>query len=165
MTILKCKRLHESALLPERKTQGAAGYDLTWCAALDTIITPERIKLDFENQEVVGGVIQPWSSILLSTGLQLKIPDEHYGRIAPRSGLALKGVTVGAGVVDADYRGHVKVLLYTMESSVTLKKGDRIAQLILERISTPPVMEMDASEELSDTKRGDSGFGSTGMSG
>ncbi len=83
------------------------------------------------------------------------------GRIAPRSGLAAKNfIDTGAGVIDADYRGPVKVLLFNHgESDFEVKEGDRIAQLVIERIYTPEVVEV---EELEESVRGAGGFGSTG---
>lgn len=84
------------------------------------------------------------------------------GRIAPRSGLAAKNfIDTGAGVIDADYRGPVKVLLFNHgEADFEMKEGDRIAQLIVERIYTPEVVEV---QELEPSVRGAGGFGSTGM--
>lgn len=83
------------------------------------------------------------------------------GRIAPRSGLASKNfIDTGAGVIDADYRGPVKVLLFNhAETDFAIKEGDRIAQLVLERIYTPEVVEV---QELEESVRGAGGFGSTG---
>ena len=80
-------------------------------------------------------MILPRDKALISTGLQMQIPLGNYGRIAPRSGLAVKHfIDVGAGVIDADYRGEVKVLLFNFGSdSFTVEKGDRIAQLIIEK--------------------------------
>ena len=83
---------------------------------------------------------------------------------APRSGLAWKNfIDTGAGVIDADYRGEVKVLLFNHESTdFAVKRGDRVAQLILEKISTPEVVAVD---DLDASDRGAGGFGSTGVSG
>ena len=91
------------------------------------------------------------------------MPRGTYGRIAPRSGLAAKhGVDVGAGVIDADYRGEVKILLINhSDVKFDIKKGDRIAQLVLERIS---LAELNEVSELEETQRGQKGFGSTGVS-
>lgn len=91
-------------------------------------------------------------------------PEGTYGRIAPRSGLASKHfIDTGAGVIDADYRGEVKVLLFNhSDVDYEVKKGDRVAQLVLERIYTPEVMEV---ENLEESVRGAGGFGSTGYSG
>jgi dUTP pyrophosphatase len=90
------------------------------------------------------------------------IPHGHYGRVAPRSGLAWKkSIDVGAGVIDEDYRGNVGVILFNFgDEDFVIKQGDRVAQLILEKISTPEVEEVD---ELPETSRGDGGFGSTGI--
>jgi dUTP pyrophosphatase len=88
-------------------------------------------------------------------------PPLTDGRIAPRSGLASKHmIDTGAGVIDADYRGQVKVLLFNHgDNDFEVKEGDRVAQLVLERIYTPEVMEVQVLEE---SIRGEGGFGSTG---
>ena len=100
----------------------------------------------------------------MRTGLSIAIPENTYARIAPRSGLAVKKfLDTGAGVVDYDYRGEVGVVLFNhSEEDFEVKVGDRIAQLILERISMAGCVEAD---ELFDTERGGAGFGSTGVSG
>jgi deoxyuridine 5'-triphosphate nucleotidohydrolase len=99
---------------------------------------------------------------LVRTGLSLKIPKRHYGRIAERSGLALNfGLRIGRGVVDRDYRGEVKLIIHnTTEERYTINKGDRVAQLIIEKIKDVQVKEV-KTLSLS-TKRGRQGFGSTG---
>ena len=104
--------------------------------------------------------IEPHRSALVDTGIQVEIPSHCYGRIAPKSGLAVKHSTdVGAGVVDADYRGNVKVLLFNFgEAPYHVQKGEAVAQLICERIALPNVQIVD---QLSTTKRGKDGFGST----
>jgi dUTP pyrophosphatase len=134
------KRLSGDAYLPERASEGAAGYDLR--AARDVVVEPQ-------------------GRALVATDLTFGLPEGTYARIAPRSGLAWKhGIAIGAGVIDADYRGNVGVLMFNhSDQPVEVKKGDRIAQVILERILTPPILEVDS---LSDTRRGESGFGSTG---
>ena len=139
--VLKVQKLNNNAALPKRSTAGAAGYDL--CASQDCIIP-------------AGG------KGLVPTGLSISFPAGLYARIAPRSGLALKKfIDVGAGVVDADYRGEVGVVLFNHgDQDFQVKMGDRIAQLILERIDTPPVEEVSG---LGETVRGTSGFGSTGI--
>ncbi len=100
---------------------------------------------------------------LVSTDLTIIIPPGTYGRVAPRSGLAVKnGISTGAGVVDADYRGEVKVVLFNHSNiDFEVKQGDRIAQLVLEKIMTPDVVIITA-EQLTETDRGEAGFGSTG---
>lgn len=95
------------------------------------------------------------------TDIQIELPQQCYGRIAPRSGLAAKNfIDVGAGVVDEDYRGNIGVVMFNhADTAFEVKKGDRIAQLICERIFYPTIEEVD---KLSDTVRGAGGFGSTG---
>lgn len=99
---------------------------------------------------------------LVPTDLSIAIPEGTYARVAPRSGLAWKhGIDVGAGVIDADYRGPVGVILFNhSDVDFNVKLGDRIAQMILETIVTPEVVEV---EDLDETVRGVSGFGSTGV--
>jgi len=140
--ILRVKKLNEQAVLPFRASKLAAGYDLSSCE--DTLI-PARGKA------------------LVKTGLSIAVPEDCYGRIAPRSSLAWKNhIDVGAGVIDADYRGPVGVVLFNhSEVEFKISKGDRIAQLIIERIATPQVVEVD---DIEDTERGQGGFGSTGKS-
>jgi len=137
---LQVKKLSESAKIPCRGSDGAAGYDLY--SAHDCVI-PARGK----------GMVK--------TDISIAIPYGTYARIAPRSGLAWKNsIDTGAGVVDYDYRGPVGVILFNhSDVDFAVSKGDRVAQMILEKIVTPEILEV---EELSDTKRGAGGFGSTG---
>ena len=133
------KRLCNNAALPRRGTDGSAGYDLS----------AER-------------VVPAKGKGIVKTGLAISFPPGMYARIAPRSGLAVKKlIDVGAGVIDQDYRGEVGVVLFNHgDSDFQVKQGDRIAQLILEKIETPIVQEV---QELNETKRGTGGFGSTGI--
>ncbi len=103
---------------------------------------------------------------VVRTGLAIAIPENTYARIAPRSGLAVKNfLDTGAGVVDYDYRGEVGVVLFNhSEVDYEVKVGDRVAQLILERISMAGVEEV-TDGELFATERGAGGFGSTGVQG
>eukprot|EP01029_Cantina_marsupialis_P028172 TRINITY_DN775816_c0_g1_i1.p1 TRINITY_DN775816_c0_g1~~TRINITY_DN775816_c0_g1_i1.p1 ORF type:complete len:241 (-),score=76.44 TRINITY_DN775816_c0_g1_i1:206-886(-) len=141
MEVLLVKKLNEDAYLPVRGSPDAAGYDLSSCQ--DCVIAAR-------------------GKGLVKTGLSMKIPKNCYGRVAPRSGLAWKKhIDVGAGVIDCDYRGPVGVVLFNHgEEDFAIKKGDRIAQLILERISMADIEEV---EELDETERGAGGFGSTKM--
>ena len=97
---------------------------------------------------------------LFKTGLSLAIPSGYYGRVAPRSGLALKkGIDVMAGVIDADYRGELGVILINLgEEPVQINAGDKIAQLIIETCHRCKFVEV---ADLSNTDRGSGGFGST----
>lgn len=136
---LLVKKLDPNAVLPERKSDGAAGYDI--CCLEKRVILP------------------PNSHKLVSTGLSFTVPEGTYGQLASRSGLSVKGVSVGAGVIDRDYTGEVKVLLFNHTSEkVYLNEKDRIAQLIIKKIELPVVEEVDSLET---TVRGENGFGST----
>lgn len=139
-SLLKFKRLTTNATLPTRGSSAAAGLDLY-------SIDPVHLS--------------PKQRALVRTGLAVAIPDGYYGRVAPRSGLATKnGIDVLAGVIDADYRGEIQCLLYnTGDETVELPAQTKICQLIIEKIVTPAVVWAD---ELPDTPRGESGFGSTG---
>ncbi|RYO94945.1 hypothetical protein DL763_003841 [Monosporascus cannonballus] len=137
---LLVKKLSEKARLPTRGSAFAAGYDL-YAAKATTV--PARGKA------------------LVDTDISIAVPAGTYGRIAPRSGLAAKHfIDTGAGVIDADYRGPVKVLLFNhSEADFAVAEGDRVAQLVVERIYTPEVVEV---AELEESVRGAGGFGSTG---
>lgn len=139
-TTLKVSLRSAAATPPKRCSALAAGYDVY--ASSD-------------------GVVPARSKAVIPTGVAVAVPDGTYGRIAPRSGLAAKhSIDVGAGVIDADYRGEVHVLLFNhSDVDFSVSKGDRIAQLILERIETPPVELVGGLDE---TARGDGKFGSTG---
>jgi dUTP pyrophosphatase len=132
------------AKLPSRGSPGAAGYDLY-------AANPEPIIIQGQSGRA-----------LVPTGIQVVLPPGTYGRVAPRSGLAVKkGISVGAGVIDIDYTGEIGVLIINHgDDDFTVAAGERVAQLILERIMTPEVVELDA---VSDTQRGSGGFGSTGV--
>ena len=99
---------------------------------------------------------------MVQTDLQIQLPEGCYGRIAPRSGLALKHhIDIGGGIVDEDYRGNLGVILYNhSDVPFTVSRGDRIAQLICQQICYPKLEEV---KVLSITERGDRGFGSTGI--
>merc|ERR1719282_1431133 len=133
-------KLSDKAIVPSKGSEKAAGYDL--CSAYDYVI-PAKGK------------------ILAKTDLQVKVPHGTYGRIAPRSGLAWKNhIDIGAGVVDEDYRGNLGVVMFNhAESAFVVKKGDRIAQLVCEKIAYPDIKVLDTLDE---TDRGSGGFGSTG---
>lgn len=125
--------------------------------------TPASVGCDLHSHE--DAVIKPGKRALVSTGLKLEIPYGIGAYVCPRSGLAIKnGITVlnAPGVIDSDYRGEIKVILHNAgEEEFYVKKGDRIAQLIFF-----PIIQaiFQRSEELSETDRGEGGFGSTGIS-
>lgn len=135
----------------ERGSDGAAGLDIA------AFLTPEN-GYEYEL------TLSPGERLAIPTGIYVAVPEGHYGRVAPRSGLAFKhGIDVLAGVIDSDYRGEVKViLLNTGHLSVTISNQERIAQLIIEKIAMPAVDEVDILSELGTTDRGTGSFGSTG---
>ena len=139
---INVKKLSENATIPTQGSAFAAGYDLY--AAEDSVV-------------VCG------SRKLIKTNISMEITPGYYGRIAPRSGLAYKnGIDVLAGVIDSDYRGDIGVILYNTDSNIdfSVKKGDRIAQIIFEACHSALFME---SEKLDNTLREAGGFGSTGV--
>lgn len=143
MTTLRVKRLSENAILPVRGSSLAAGYDL---ASAEEVLVPAHGKA------------------IAKTDLAMVIPVGHYGRIAPRSGFSWKKHTdIGAGVIDADYRGNIGVVIFNhSDQDITVTPGDRVAQLILEKCSILDVEDV-GEDDLDETNRGEEGFGSTGM--
>jgi len=140
MTQLLVKKTNSNGIIPTRGSSNAIGLDL------------------YSNETVV---IPAGKQMIVSTGIAIKTPPGTYGRIAPRSGLAVKyGIHVGAGVIDPDYTGEVGVVLFNLGTeSFQVKSGDRIAQLILEQAV---MAQVHVVESLTVTSRGSSGFGSTG---
>lgn len=131
---------HVNAKLPSRGSRSSAGWDLYASSSC---------------------LVKARSRTLCSTGIKMSIPEGQYGRIAPRSGLASRhSIDVGAGVIDADYRGELKVLLVNnSDIDYSVHVGDKVAQLIIEKISTEPLLLVPS---LGETERGEGGFGSTG---
>ncbi len=143
--VLKIKKLRDGAVIPKRATPGSAGMDLY--AVLDEEKTIEKGEI-----------------LLVPTGIAIELPDENYvAYLFARSGLAIKhGITLAncVGVIDSDYRGEVCVGLVNVSNTpYTITPGERIAQLVISPVSLIPTVEIDT---LSDTERGEGGFGSTG---
>ncbi len=132
--------------LPEYKTNGSAGLDL--CSSSEEIIT-----------------IRHFDVKLIPTNLVLEIPEGYEAQVRPRSGLAMKnGITVlnTPGTIDSDYRGEVKVLLINFgKEDFAVNFGDRIAQLVISKYEKISLVQ---SDMVSETERGDGGYGSTGIS-
>lgn len=130
--------------LPGAASAGSAGVDLR--AAVDDEV-----------------VLQPGERLAVPTGLVLEIPPGREGQVRPRSGLALRhGVTLAnpPGTIDSDYRGEVKVLLIHLgDAPLTIRRGDRIAQLVVARVER---VAWEEADELGESDRGEGGFGSTG---
>lgn len=147
MATIPVRRLSDRAQLPRQMTAGAAGYDLYACLAEDA-----RLE------------IPPGGRLAVPTGIAMAIPIGHEGQVRPRSGLAARhGVTVlnAPGTIDADYRGEIRVLLINHgQAAFAIEHGDRVAQLVLARVTTAQLSEV---ESLPSTDRGEGGFGSTGV--
>lgn len=141
--MFRVAKLHPQAIVPKMAKAGDAGLDL---ASVERIDIPARGRA------------------LVDIGISLEIPLGYYGRVAPRSGLAVKhGICVGAGVIDSSYRGVIKVLLFNhSDTAFTVVPGDRIAQIIFEQIAPAVDLVEIQPYELSATDRGYGGFGSTG---
>lgn len=137
---LEFTQLDPSAKLPTRGSHFAAGLDL------------------YSNEHVT---IAPQGRAVVKTGLSVAIPHGYYGRVAPRSGLAVEcGLDVLAGVIDSDYRGELMCALINLGSEpIEILVGMRMAQLVIEAIATPEAVW---SDSLSQTARGHGGMGSTG---
>ncbi|RME53984.1 dUTP diphosphatase [Candidatus Woesearchaeota archaeon] len=138
--VIPVKKLTDSATLPTYAKEDDAGLDL------------------YSTHEAT---ILPGERALIKTGIALAIPQGHAGLIWPRSGLSAKhGIDVLAGVVDAGYRGEVGVvLLNTGKNAVTLRKGERVAQLLIQPVNHAELKEVDT---LPESQRAQGGFGSTG---
>ena len=141
---VQIRRLRPDAVMPKYMTEHAAGLDL--CAAIDGPID-----------------IAPHERVAIGTGLAFALPPGYEGQLRPRSGLAREhGITLvnSPGTLDADFRGHVMVLLINHgTSTVRIETGQRIAQLVIAPVAQPELVEVEA---LSETARGAGGFGSTG---
>lgn len=143
---VKFKKIHPKAVIPEYKSSAAAGFDF--------------------HAVVESGVIEiprgTWK--LIDTGLSVEIPVGYEIQVRPRSGLALRhGIQIlnTPGTVDADYRGPLKIMLMNHgEKTFQVRQGDRIAQGVVASVPPTSILEV---EKLSDTERGEKGFGSTGV--
>ena len=138
------KKLSSSAVVPENAYQGDAGYDL--CAT-------EEITL------------KPFERCLIPTGLAVQIPEGYAGFVLPRSGMALKqGLSLvnTPGLIDSNYRGELKAIAINLDpvNNIQVHVGDRIAQLVIMKVENIRFHRVD---ELSDSERGEGGFGSSGI--
>lgn len=115
--------------------------------------------MDLFADEVVE--VKPGERVLVSTGIAMAIPEGYVGLVWDKSGLAVKrGIKTMAGVIDAGYRGEIKVaLLNTTDETQSFEIGDKVSQMLIQKIEQPEMMVVN---ELSDTERGEGGFGSTG---
>jgi dUTP pyrophosphatase len=144
------KKLSETALAPKYGDPGAAGADL---------YSDEDCVIESGKRKCVGtGICVEW----IKNNEHDEEPEQFYLRIAPRSGLSVKsGINVLAGICDVSYRGEIKVVLINHgDTDFIINKGDKIAQMIITRITK--FDEIEFADELSATERGEKGFGSTG---
>lgn len=133
------RKLTPDAVLPTRSHPNDAGLDLY---AVEDVILP------------------PGAGRTIKTGIAMALPTGFVGMIADRSSLAKKGIKIAGGIVDAGYRGEVMVVVWNIGGAeIRLQRGERIAQMMIIPIATPPVREVHVLDE---TSRGSSGFGSTG---
>ncbi|XP_050547241.1 deoxyuridine 5'-triphosphate nucleotidohydrolase-like [Daktulosphaira vitifoliae] len=139
--VLSFSKLTHNAFRPYKSSKYAAGYDL---------------------RSAYTYTVKAHDKELIKTDIQIKLPRGTYGRIAPRSGLAMKNfIDVGAGVIDEDYRGNVIIVLINhSDHNFSINPGDRVAQLICEKIVYPELKEIN---NLDETNRGECGFGSSGI--
>lgn len=155
--LIKVKRLRPWAKLPVKATEGAACYDIHFAMNRET-----KALLKHSNLESVP--LDPGQSLRFGTGLAFEIPPGWEMQVRPRSGLANKQnliVPNSPGTVDSDYRGEVFVGLKNIgKLKRTIDSGDRIAQITFRRVPEVKLIEVD---ELSETERGEGGFGSTGV--
>lgn len=144
MSTIRVKKLHMNAIVPTYGSEEAAGADLYACLEAPVIVAPGE-------------------SVWIPTGIAMEVPKGCAGLVYARSGLACKKGLAPAnkvGVIDSDYRGQVTVVLHNHGSVVqTITHGERIAQMVITPVLTP---SYEVAEELSDTGRGQGGFGSTG---
>lgn len=141
---MKLKLLYPDAQVPRYATPGASGLDIHAYSSDGT-----------------GWVIGPGSRVLISTGIAIELPMGHEAQVRPRSGMALRhGVAAVLGTIDSDYRGEIKVLLVNhSRDAAPIQHGDRIAQLVVAPVASVTV---EVVEDLSETARGEKGFGSSG---
>lgn len=144
MTVLKIQKLTHNKVLPEYKTSGAAGMDL--CAAIEEPVT-----------------LKPLERTLIPTGLKIELEHGYEAQIRPRSGMSIKhGITLinCVGTIDEDYRGEVCVAVVNLSNDTyTIEPGERIAQMVIAKYEQA---QIEVVAELTDTARGEGGFGSTG---
>ena len=140
---LRFKRVHPDAVLPSYAHPSDAGMDV---------------------RSVEDLTLAPGKRALVHTGLVMLLPPQYEAQVRPRSGLALKnGVTVlnSPGTIDSGYRGEVGVILINLgDADFAVRKGDKVAQLVIAPVTQPDVVEV---SEIDETDRGSSGFGSTGV--
>jgi len=161
ISVIHQKQRVETALIPETRESG----NLRIMKLSDKAIIPtkgSRCAAGLDIYALTDGLVPAKGQRMVETGIAIGLPEGTYGRLAARSGMASKmGIAVGSGVIDADYTGEVKVILCNHgEADCVLKGGDRIAQLIVEKVANTYAMKVD---DLGITERGKMAFGSSDM--
>jgi len=137
---IKIKKLHADAIIPKYAHEGDAGMDI---------------------YSVEDLVLEPKHRAVLRTGLSIELPKGYVSLIWDKSGIASKGIKTMGGVIEYTYRGEYKVVLVNLSGkSFEIQKGQKIAQVLIQKVENPKI---EVVEELSETSRGDKGFGSTGL--
>lgn len=159
MNTIKVKIVAKNgAIIPEYATKNSAGFDLR----VTKVITPYYTSA--ENVDEKGFIIPPMCRVLVGTDLFIELPEGKEMQVRPRSGLVIKeGITVlnSPGTIDADYRGEIGIILYNSDHHYKrIQFGDRVAQGV---ICSVDQVEWEKVQVLSDTERGEGGFGSSGM--
>lgn len=144
MITVKVSRIRPDAILPWKATSESAGYDLYSCLQEDLIIPPS-------------------CTVLIPTGIVMEIPAGYEGQIRPRSGMVLKQnffIPNSPGTIDADYRGEIQIIGSNWGTEdILIAHGQRVAQIVFHQV---PHICLQETDSLSDTKRGDGGFGHSG---
>lgn len=147
---VKIHRLPGVKELPTRATPGSAALDVCACLPPDTVLT-----------------VAPGERVAVPTGLTFEIPPEYFISLRPRSGLALRQGLIlpnAPATIDSDFRGELKVIVGNLgDATIQIQHGERIAQLLLERVQQFEWEEVDHLEQLGGSERGAGGFGSTGL--
>ncbi len=138
---IQIKKLEVDAKIPQYALAGDAGMDI----------------FSLENLE-----LHPMEKVACRTGIVMQIPDGYVGLIWDKSGISVKGgIKILGGVIDSGYRGEIKIGLINLSQEVyKIKKGDKITQMLIQKVENPEIVEVD---ELKETERGAGGFGSTGI--
>ena len=147
-----CRLVRSTGALPERATDGASGFDLRMAGWR----WPWQTEVDNGNLTLDAG-----ERALIVTGFSMALQPGWEAQIRGRSGLALRsGLLVAFGTIDSDYRGEVGVIVVNVGDRITLRPGERVAQMVFARV---PSVRLMLADTLNDTTRGDGGFGSTGL--
>lgn len=137
---IKIKKLNPDAVLPNYAHEGDVGMDI------------------FSNENYT---LKPGERKTISTGIAIELPHGYASLVWDKSGIASKGITILGGVIDAGYRGEYKILLLnTSDNYYEIKKGNKIAQILVQEVE---IVEIEEVKDLSETSRGTGGFGSTGL--